>query len=99
MTSVIYDLAKKIGWKERDLYEVVFPLIEETLNNIKKYKIKNALSGPLQRGDVEILKKHLKALKGNKSLLNTYKVLSLNILKNILKEKRKSEIVKLLKEL
>ena len=99
MTSAIYDLAKQIGWKERDLHEVVFPLIEETLNNIKKHKIKNALSGPLQRGDVEILKKHLKALKGNKSLLNTYKVLSLNILKNILKEKRQSEIVKLLKEL
>jgi predicted short-subunit dehydrogenase-like oxidoreductase (DUF2520 family) len=96
--SAMYELAKRIGWKEDDMCTVVFPLIEETLDNIRKYDIKNALSGPLERGDIGIVRQHLQVLKGNRVLQNTYKILSLNILKNILKGKRKNEIEKLLKQ-
>ncbi|KPJ74204.1 hypothetical protein AMJ52_01410 [candidate division TA06 bacterium DG_78] len=98
LVSAIDELARRMDWKEDDMSAVVLPLIEETLYNIRNYKIKNALSGPLERGDVKIVRQHLKMLTGNKTLQNTYKVLSLNILKNILKAKKKKEIEKLLKE-
>ena len=96
LVSAIYKLVKKMNWREKDLHEIVFPIIDETLNNIKKYKIKNALSGPLERGDIEIIKRHLMVLKKDKVLLNTYKTLSLNIIKNVLKGKRRTNIEKLL---
>jgi predicted short-subunit dehydrogenase-like oxidoreductase (DUF2520 family) len=98
LVSAMYELAQQIGWKEDDMCAVVFPLIEETLSNIRKYNIKNALSGPLERGDIEIVKQHLKALRGNKALQNTYKSLSLIILKNILRGGKKREIERLLKQ-
>jgi predicted short-subunit dehydrogenase-like oxidoreductase (DUF2520 family) len=98
LVSAMSELAQRIGWKEDDMCAVVFPLIEETLCNIRKYKLRNALSGPLERGDVDIVRQHLNTLRGNKTLQNTYKILSLNILKQIHKTKRKNEIEKLLTE-
>jgi predicted short-subunit dehydrogenase-like oxidoreductase (DUF2520 family) len=98
LVLAMYELAQRIGWNEDDMRRVVFPLIEETLYNIKRYNIKNALSGPLERGDVEIVKQHLQALKGNRDLQNTYKILSFDILKHIPRRKRKNEIEKLLRQ-
>ena len=66
------------------------------MNNIKKYGMRNALSGPIQRGDIEIIRKHLQALRKNKDLCATYKILSLNIINNV--SKKKKEIEKLLKK-
>ncbi len=97
LLSAIYELAEEMNWKEKDFREVVYPIIEETLKNIKKYKLRNALSGPLERGDIEVIKKHLKALKKNKYLLNIYKTLSMSTLKNVIRNKKRKEIEKLLR--
>jgi len=94
----VHTLAKRIGWRERDFYEVVFSIIEETLRNTKKYKLKNALSGPLKRGDVEVIKKHVHTLYKDKDLLNIYKTVSLYILKNVTKGTGRKEIETLLKK-
>lgn len=96
LTSAIYEIVKKMNWKEKDLYDIIFPLVEESLSNIKKYKIKNALSGPLERGDIKIIKKHLDTLKKDKNLSNIYKTLSMAILHNIPRCKNKKKIKKLL---
>ena len=98
LASAIYELAKKINWKEKDFHEVVFPLIEETLDKIKNYRIKNALSGPLERGDIEVIKMHLRTLNNEKKLLRIYKSLSSQILENIVRGKNKREIEELLKQ-
>jgi predicted short-subunit dehydrogenase-like oxidoreductase (DUF2520 family) len=95
LVSAIFELSKKMRWAEKDFYKILYPLIEETLDNIKKYKIKNALSGPIQRDDINIIRKHLHALRKNKNLSDTYKILSLNIINNVLK--KKNEIERLLK--
>jgi len=94
----IYELTRSIHWEEKDFYNVVYPLIEETLVNIKKYGVSKALSGPIRRGDVKVIKKHLKALKKNKTLLNIYKTLSLNILESVTEKKRNKAIETLLKK-
>ncbi|MCF6249594.1 MAG: DUF2520 domain-containing protein [Desulfobacula sp.] len=45
---------------QKDAYEVLEPLIMGTLNNIKARGSVNALTGPVARGDDEIVSKHLK---------------------------------------
>ncbi len=98
LLMAVRTVAKRIGWRERDFYEVAFSIIEETVGNAKKYQLKNALSGPLKRGDVKVIKKHVNTLKGDKDLLNIYRVVSLYILENMPMGKKRKEIESLLKK-
>lgn len=43
--------------------EIVLPMVHATLNNIGKAGIDNALTGPILRGDVKTIEKHLETLK------------------------------------
>jgi predicted short-subunit dehydrogenase-like oxidoreductase (DUF2520 family) len=90
------ELAKKIGWQEKDLLNITSPIILETLINIVNNGIVRALSGPLERGDIETIKKHLNILKKDKNLLNIYKSMSSYILKNLPRVEKRKEIEKLL---
>jgi predicted short-subunit dehydrogenase-like oxidoreductase (DUF2520 family) len=92
----ICGLAKDIGWSKKEINEVIMPIIEETLHNIRGKGLNNALSGPLERGDIEVIKKHLSTLKKNKELSNIYKTLSLALLKNVVKNSNKKKIEELL---
>jgi predicted short-subunit dehydrogenase-like oxidoreductase (DUF2520 family) len=98
LISAIYEMAKSTHWNNKKIDDVIMPIIKETLNNIEINGIKSALSGPLGRGDIKIIKKHLKTLKKNKNLLNIYKTLSQAILENVVKNGKKKEIEKLLKK-
>ncbi|MCK4251700.1 DUF2520 domain-containing protein, partial [candidate division WOR-3 bacterium] len=98
LISAIYEMTKSTHWNNKEINDVIMPIIKETLNNIEINGIKNALSGPLERGDIEIIKKHLKTLKKNKNLLDIYKTLSLVILKNVVKNGKKKELENLLNQ-
>jgi predicted short-subunit dehydrogenase-like oxidoreductase (DUF2520 family) len=43
--------------------EMLFPLIQGTLQNVKEFDTTKALTGPIKRGDVTTLKKHLEVLR------------------------------------
>jgi len=61
--------------------ELFQPIIMSTLNNIMKMGPINGLSGPIERGDFDTIKKHLKELKEkHKSLLPGYITLSILLL-------------------
>ena len=45
--------------------EILFPLLEQTFQNIQKYGWRKSLSGPLKRGETGLLKKHEKMLSGS----------------------------------
>lgn len=45
--------------------EILFPLVEQTFRNIKKFGWRSSLSGPLKRGEVDLLKKHEGILAGS----------------------------------
>jgi predicted short-subunit dehydrogenase-like oxidoreductase (DUF2520 family) len=45
--------------------EILFPLLEQTFRNIKKYGWRKSLSGPLKRGETGLLKKHERRLSGS----------------------------------
>jgi len=67
----------------RALHDAVLPIIEDTLLNIKDQGLHKSLSGPLQRGDIQTVKQHLKVLRHDSVLLATYRILSLSILKTL----------------
>jgi len=89
------DLARQAGWNKKDLNDIIFSIIEETLHNVKKKGLRNGLSGPLARGDVKVIKKHLRTLKKEKKLLRVYKALSALIIHNILTPNERKQMSEL----
>ena len=53
------ELLKKANLSEENAYEILEPLIMGTLSNIKARGTVNALTGPVARGDDEIVSRHL----------------------------------------
>jgi predicted short-subunit dehydrogenase-like oxidoreductase (DUF2520 family) len=77
---------KKTGNKNINFIEMISPILSATLLNIKKAGAVNALSGPVERGDIQTIKKHLSALKkdakqtNNNSLLLSYVAQTFNLI-------------------
>ncbi len=76
----LLDLSLKLieaaGISGADALKALKPLIEGTLSNIEKTGITRALTGPIVRGDIETVKRHLEDI-GSKTpdLLDLYKTL------------------------
>lgn len=62
----LMDLAVKLmaasGVKQSEAFEILKPLISGTLSNIETTGIPDALTGPIARGDVNIVEKHVRAI-------------------------------------
>lgn len=79
------------------------PLMEQTLQNIKKIGPEQSLSGPLKRGDIDTIRKHLDTLENQPDLKSLYKNLGRFTAKNIMEMKpdgsdRYNELLKLFVE-
>lgn len=72
-------------------------LCYQTLDNILQNGVEKALSGPVQRGDVNTIKKHHDELSENENLRKHYKNSSM-ILTDIVSNKNKQKVVKILKD-
>jgi len=70
---------EKCGVSKEQALKALFPLIETNIANIKTNGFKAALTGPIERGDLETIKEHLKVLPTTDFSL--YKKLSLNLVK------------------
>lgn len=62
LMDVGFNLLEQAGLKRDEIFEAFEPLIMGTLGNIKAKDPKQALTGPISRGDVKTLSKHVKAL-------------------------------------
>ncbi len=71
-----------------DYKKVFSPIAQMTLKNIEEKSILNAISGPVERGDLKTVKKHLKALRNDKTLRSNYISQSLTLL-DLLKKRDK----------
>jgi len=72
------DLWKDFGVSSKEATRALLPLLRGTLNNIDSIGLPNCLTGPVARGDLGTIEKHLRALAAtNPSLLTTYKELGL----------------------
>ncbi|CAH2214572.1 Rossmann-like and DUF2520 domain-containing protein [Tepidibacter aestuarii] len=88
-----------IGIDEKDAFEAVYPLIEGTIENIKNLGCKNALTGPLARGDINTIENHLNSIKVNipqkLSFYETMALMTLDLSSKVpSRNKEKIEILK-----
>lgn len=76
LLDLSFRLIKAAGITDREAFKALKPLIQGTLSNIEKAGTVNALTGPIVRGDIETLKRHLEEI-GLKTpdLLSLYKTL------------------------
>ena len=70
------ELNKIAGISSTDSFKSLKPLINGTLANIEQLGIPDALTGPIVRGDVEIIEKHIQKIEeNNPDLSDLYKIL------------------------
>lgn len=62
--DLAFQLMAAAGVSESSAFAVLAPLIQGTLANIETIGIPNALTGPIARGDIHIVEKHLAAIRG-----------------------------------
>ncbi|WP_291637121.1 Rossmann-like and DUF2520 domain-containing protein [Clostridium sp.] len=68
----------KCGLSENDALEALLPLIQNNINNIKESGIISALTGPIERNDLDTIRHHMCAIPTGDAQL--YKNLSLKLL-------------------
>jgi len=69
-------ILKKIGFTEEQALQLIEPLTQQTLNNIFNHGTEQALTGPIVRGDIGSVRKHLGKLKDiDQLMLATYQSL------------------------
>lgn len=79
------DIAKEGGIDPAIALKALLPLTESSLKNIKEKGFEGSLTGPIARGDVDTIQRHLLKLAANPELLKLYKVLgreTLNLVTN-----------------
>jgi len=77
LLDVAVRLFKQAGIEEKKAAKLLFPLIEGTLHNVKKFDIPDSLTGPVVRGDAASIKTHLDALRRFPSYTEAYRKLGL----------------------
>lgn len=73
-------LSKEILEKNSLSFELLRPLINETIAKILAIGPENALTGPAKRGDLEILDRHLEFLQTDEAVAEIYKLISQDII-------------------
>ncbi len=73
---------RRAGWNERRVQTVLLPLMAETVTNMQILGLDKALSGPVVRGDLHTVRRHLNLLSGkNAGLREVYRQLSLFLIR------------------
>lgn len=99
LMDVAVSLLKFIGFEEKQASEIVLPLIQGTLQNIKEFDAESSLTGPIIRGDQESVEKHLDALRKYPGYFEIYRSLATQALEIAKKRKLPPEKFKALKSL
>jgi predicted short-subunit dehydrogenase-like oxidoreductase (DUF2520 family) len=73
-------LSKEILEKNSLSFDLLKPLISETINKSLAIGPENAQTGPAFRGDMEILDRHLEFLQEDEAVAEMYKIISQNII-------------------
>ena len=104
LVKLATDLWQSFGVPPQQATRALLPLLRGTLNNIDNVGIPNCLSGPIARGDIGTIKKHIFALeRAAPGILSTYRELGLQtvpiaLAKGKIDEDKAKELQTLLKE-
>jgi len=78
LVKLALDLWQGFGVPGEEATKALLPLLKGTVNNIENIGLPNCLTGPIARGDLSTISKHLNALKSKSpSLFTTYQDLGL----------------------
>ena len=78
LVKLATDLWSEFGSSPPQAVKALMPLLQGTLSNIESVGLPDCLTGPIARGDIGTIKKHIGALKEKSpSLLSSYKELGL----------------------
>jgi predicted short-subunit dehydrogenase-like oxidoreductase (DUF2520 family) len=98
LTKLATDLWQTFGVSTSDATEALLPLIQGTVNNLKNVGLPNCLTGPVARGDLGTIRKHLEALEAvSPELLAAYRQLGcytvpIALAKGTINEERAKEL-------
>ena len=104
LVKLATDLWGTFGASPEQATRALVPLLRGTLNNIENVGLPNCLTGPIARGDIGTIRKHLAALKrAAPEVLSAYRELGLHTIpvglaKGTLDGERAEELRELLKE-
>ncbi len=104
LVKLATDLWQTFGVPTEKATKALLPLLRGTINNIDNVGLPRCLTGPIARGDIGTIRKHLAALeKAAPDVLSTYRELGLQTIpialaKGRLDDKRAEELRELLKE-
>jgi predicted short-subunit dehydrogenase-like oxidoreductase (DUF2520 family) len=80
----LFKIGSEIVGKQNLPFDVLLPLIEETVNKIRQNAPKDMQTGPAKRGDDEVIEKHLKFIESNIPQYDLlYTLLSISINSNL----------------
>jgi predicted short-subunit dehydrogenase-like oxidoreductase (DUF2520 family) len=78
LQDAAFKLMEEAGISKREVFAVLSPLISGTLSNIEKSGTIKALTGPIARGDVETITRHMNGISEKApEILNLYNTLGL----------------------
>ncbi|PKM51298.1 MAG: DUF2520 domain-containing protein [Firmicutes bacterium HGW-Firmicutes-7] len=98
LIDVALNLFQQAGLDRKKILEATRPLIMGTLNNIQLKDTKNALTGPIQRGDEVTIKNHIAAIGDNlPQEKEFYKFMGLKTLEMIKDSKSEEQIEMLMR--
>ncbi|WP_138429882.1 Rossmann-like and DUF2520 domain-containing protein [Fodinibius saliphilus] len=60
------------GLSREESKKALLPLVKQTVENAEKFSLEDSLTGPIERGDISTVKKHLKLLEKNELLRDIY---------------------------
>lgn len=74
-------LLRRAGIGDRDAVKVLWPLVEGTLQSVKRLDGAGALTGPISRGDADTVRRHLRALDKYPAARKIYRLLGAEALR------------------
>lgn len=89
LMDVALQVSGESNISQRTLMDALLPLMKSSLENLNKLSPSEALTGPIARGDIQTVQKHIKLLENEVDLLNMYKklgLLTLELIGNDLKD-------------
>ena len=84
LADIAKEMLEECGFDDKTVFEAMGPLISKNADNIVRKGTIEALTGPIERGDVQTVEKHMSVLSGEELLL--YKSLARRTLR-LAKEK------------
>ncbi len=61
----VVDIFKKMNFSEQQTLTIIHPLLSTTISNLKEQGLQGALTGPISRGDIATIIKHIETLTRN----------------------------------